>query len=179
MESDDNFVRDFCDACYDGYLSKVQKAITSGRLTPEIADEGLSLATDQSHFEIVAALFDAGIKLSPSAVGPLPREHGLQDISIVRQFLDHRLGPNSGYKKGWPILGYVVYQTPAPLKLGPKEWRVSQARNRFFPDLACARELLSRGANPNLCNDNGEPILSMVILSARVADASLIKLFLE
>jgi hypothetical protein len=102
MESDDNFVRDFCDACYDGYLSKVQKAITSGRLTPEIADEGLSLATDQSHFEIVAALFNAGIKISPSAVGFLPGEHGLQDVNIVRQFLDHGLDPNSRYKKGWP-----------------------------------------------------------------------------
>jgi hypothetical protein len=110
MESDDNFVRDFCDACYDGYLSKVQKAIASGRLTPpEIAEEGLSLATDQSHFEIVAALFDGGIKLSPSAVGFLPGEHGHQDVNIVRQFLDHGLDPNSRYKKGWPILGYAIH----------------------------------------------------------------------
>ncbi|KAL3492447.1 ankyrin repeat-containing domain protein [Aspergillus germanicus] len=154
MESDDDFARGFCDACYDGELSKVQKAIASGRLTAEVADEGLSLATDQSHFEIVAVLLDAGTKLSLSAVGFLPGEHGHQDVNIVRQFLDHGLDPNSRYKKGWPILG-------------------------FFPDLACARELLSRGADPNLCNDNGEPILCMVISSAEVADASLVELFLE
>ncbi|KAL2802191.1 hypothetical protein BJX63DRAFT_426239 [Aspergillus granulosus] len=134
MQLDDDFVRDFCDACYDGQLSKVQEAINSGRLTAEVADDGLGLATDQSDVEIVAALFDAGTKLSTSAVAFLPGEHGHQDVNIVRQFLDHGLDPNSRYKKGRPILG-------------------------VFPDLACARELLSRGADPNLCNDNGEPIL--------------------
>ncbi|KAL2801818.1 ankyrin repeat-containing domain protein [Aspergillus granulosus] len=139
MESDDDFARGFVDACYDGQLAKVQEAIASGRLNAEVADEGLSLATDQSHSEIVAALLDAGTKLSPSAVDYLPGEHGHQDVNIVRQFLDHGLDPNSRYKKGWPILG-------------------------FFPDLACARELLSRGADPNL---------------AAVADASSVELFLD
>jgi hypothetical protein len=116
MESDNDSARGFCDACYDGELSKVQKAIASGRLTAEVADEGLSLATDQSHFEIVAALLDAGTKLSPSSVGFLPGEHGHQDVNIVRQFLDHGLDPNSRYKKGWPILGYVsgVQNPPKP-----------------------------------------------------------------
>ncbi|KAL2837499.1 ankyrin repeat-containing domain protein [Aspergillus pseudoustus] len=153
MGSDDDFAHGFVDACYDGQLAKVQEAIASGRLNAEVADEGLSLATDQSHSEIVAALLDAGTKLSPSAVDYLPVEHGHQGVNIVRQFLDHGLDPNSRYKKGWPILG-------------------------FFPDLACARELLSRGADPNLRNDNGEPILGMVISSAAVADASLLELFL-
>jgi hypothetical protein len=37
MESDDHFARDFCNACYDGQLSKVQEGIAS---------EGLSLATE-------------------------------------------------------------------------------------------------------------------------------------
>jgi hypothetical protein len=108
MESDDDFARGFVDACYDGQLAKVQEAIASGRLNAEVADEGLSLATDQSHSEIVAALLDAGTKLSPSAVDYLPGEHGHQDVNIVRQFLDHGLDPNSRYKKGWPILGYVA-----------------------------------------------------------------------
>ncbi|KAL3465578.1 ankyrin repeat-containing domain protein [Aspergillus heterothallicus] len=154
MQSDDDFVRDFHHACMNGELSKVEEAIASGRLTAKSADMGLGLATHRSHPEIVAALFDAGAKLSPFVKGFLPGEHLHQDAGIVRQFLDHGLDPNSRYKKGWPILG-------------------------FFKDLACARELLSRGADPNLCNDSGEPILGMVIKSVKEEDASLIELYLE
>jgi hypothetical protein len=64
----------------------------------------------------------------------------------------------------------------------PQNWRrtsISQAQKSFFLDLACARELLSRGADPNLCSDNGEPILGMVISSAELADAFLFELFLD
>jgi hypothetical protein len=105
MQSDDAFARAFHKACMGGQLSKVEEAIASGQLTAKSADMRQGLATHTSH---AAAPFDSGAKPSPFVEGFLPGEHMLQDVSIIRQFQDHGLDPNSRYKKGWPMLGYVI-----------------------------------------------------------------------
>lgn len=59
------------DACIDGDLLKVQKALASGKLSAEDLDTGLSLATSNAHPDIVAAFFHAGVPISSSAVNGL------------------------------------------------------------------------------------------------------------
>lgn len=60
----DSFAEEFLDACYDGELSKVQESLATRRPSAENLDEGLANATRQRHTQIVAALFDAGARLS-------------------------------------------------------------------------------------------------------------------
>ncbi|RHZ62282.1 uncharacterized protein CDV56_103761 [Aspergillus thermomutatus] len=72
MESDDAFLDAFLDACFAGELLKTQEALASGRLTADDLNEGLALATQMAHPEVVAALFDAGASVSTWTVDALP-----------------------------------------------------------------------------------------------------------
>jgi hypothetical protein len=108
MEPIDAFIDAFRDACWDGELSKVQEAIATGRLTTENLDKGLKLATRRSYPDIVAALFDAGARVSAWTVGALPGKDLQQHASIVCLFLDHGLDPNMGGPMDEPLLPYVL-----------------------------------------------------------------------
>lgn len=101
---DDSFVEAFLDACYDGELSKVQQALATGRLSTGNLDEGLADATGEAHTEIVAALFDAGARITTSAIDSLPGAKMVQDVHIVRLFFDHGLEPNATQTSGEPVL---------------------------------------------------------------------------
>lgn len=104
MEPDDAFL----DACFAGELLKTQEAIVSGRLTAEDLNEGLALATQMAHPDIVAALFDAGASVSALTMDALPAGSGVQQHpSVIRHFLNHGLDPNSRLSNGEPLLSYV------------------------------------------------------------------------
>ena len=100
----DSFAEEFLDACYDGELSKVQKALATRRISAEDLEGRLANATEQTHTEIVAALFDAGVGLSTSAIDSLPGANMMQDVGIFRLYLDHGLDPNAIASSGEPIL---------------------------------------------------------------------------
>ncbi|GFF29350.1 ankyrin repeat and KH domain-containing protein mask [Aspergillus udagawae] len=154
MEPDDAFVDAFLSTCFAGELPKTQEALASGRLTANDLNEGLALATQMAHPEVVAALFDAGASVSPWTVGALPGEDEVpQHPSVVRHFLDHGLDPNSRCSNGEPLLS-------------------------LLHNPACARELLLRGADPNLTNPRGITPLVRAIVSTHEADTSLPELLL-
>lgn len=48
----------------------------------------------------------------------------------------------------------------------------------MFPNPECARELLSRGADPNLCGPRGINPLARAIVSIHEEDTSLLELYL-
>ncbi|KAJ5771518.1 uncharacterized protein N7511_003569 [Penicillium nucicola] len=153
MEIEDtSFVEVFLDACYDGELLKVQEALATRRLSVENLDEGLANATGQTHTDIVAALFDAGAGISTSAIDSFPGADLMQDVGIVRLFLNHGLDPNATGSNGEPILA-------------------------FMADPVCTRELLSWGADPNGIGPSGIPIIVGAIISSD--DTSLIEVLLE
>lgn len=108
MEPIDAFMDAFLDACFDGELSKIHEAISIGRLTAEELDEGLELATHMAYPDIVAALFDAGARVSRRTVSSLPGKGLKQHPSVVRQFLDHGLDPNMAGPMDEPLLPYVL-----------------------------------------------------------------------
>ncbi|KAL4755734.1 uncharacterized protein BDW70DRAFT_146003 [Aspergillus foveolatus] len=151
MESNDTSRRELLDACYFNDLSKAQGAIATGRLTDEDLDEGLYFATLLARADIVAALFEAGARLTIRAADALPGRHHHQDPRIVRQFLDRGLDPNIRLSNGDPLM-----------ILNP----------------ACAAVLLSAGADPNLRGPRGIPPLARAIASARNPDTSLLELYL-
>ncbi|KAL4805130.1 ankyrin repeat-containing domain protein [Aspergillus unguis] len=153
MASNDTLKREFCNACYDGDLSKVREFIASGRLSLEILDQGLHLATLMSRVDIVPALFDAGARISARAIGALPGKNLRQDPRIIRHFLDRGLDPNAKLSSGEPLLPMVL--TPS-----------------------CAAILLSAGADPTICGPRGIPPLARVIVSTREPDSSLLELYL-
>ncbi|PYH76187.1 hypothetical protein BO82DRAFT_322425 [Aspergillus uvarum CBS 121591] len=114
-------------ACTNGDLQEVQRALASQQLSAERLDTGLRLATGAAHPHIVAALFNAGVPMTPGAVGSLcGREGGQQDPRVIRLFFDRGLKPKKcTTSRGEPLLRF------------------------FYSD--CARELLERGVDPNRC----------------------------
>ncbi|KAE8348481.1 ankyrin [Aspergillus coremiiformis] len=140
--------------CEAGDLPKTQEALATRQLTAEDLDKGLALATKEAHFDLVATLFDTGACVSDWAVASLPGRRGVQQHpSIVRQYLDHGLDANANYHNGIPIL--VKMRNPA-----------------------YARELLSRGANPNYSDPREVTPLHRAIHSSSEEAISLIGLLL-
>ncbi|KAL6230355.1 ankyrin repeat-containing domain protein [Aspergillus navahoensis] len=82
-----------------------------------------------------------------------------QHPSIVRHYLDHGLDPNAILSNGEPL---QLLELTA-----------------FFLNPACAREMLSRGADPNLCGPRGIPPLARAIVSTHEPDTSLLELLIE
>ncbi|GKZ74133.1 hypothetical protein AnigIFM50267_011374 [Aspergillus niger] len=124
--ANDSLSNNFQKACIDGNLQDVQRALTTGRLSAKNLDTGLRLATKQAHADIVAALFDAGVPMSPNAIGCLCGNDARQDPRVIRLYFDRGLKPsNCITSKGEPLL-------------------------RFY-SVDCARELLERGVDPNRC----------------------------
>ncbi|RAK76513.1 ankyrin repeat domain-containing protein [Aspergillus fijiensis CBS 313.89] len=114
-------------ACSNGDLQEVQRALASRQLTAERLDTELQLATGAAHPHIVAALFDAGVPMTPGAVGSLcGKDGGQQDPRVIRLFFDRGLKPKKcTTSRGEPLLRFL------------------------YSD--CARELLERGVDPNRC----------------------------
>ncbi|KAF5855562.1 hypothetical protein ETB97_008986 [Aspergillus alliaceus] len=153
MAPHDAFVEAFHNACFDGDLPKTQGALASGRLTVEDLDEGLNLATGEAHPDIVAALFDAGARVTADSVSFLTGKDGQQHPSVVCHYLDYGVDPNCNISNGEPLL-------------------------RFMKNTACARELLSRGADPNRCGPKGVTPLASALGSACEEDTYLFELLL-
>ncbi|PKX95166.1 uncharacterized protein P174DRAFT_419124 [Aspergillus novofumigatus IBT 16806] len=83
-----------------------------------------------------------------------PREDRRQHPSVIRHFLHHGLDPNTSLSSGEPLLSLLT-------------------------DPACARELLSRGADPNHSDPGGGvPPLIRAIVGTREEDTSLPELLL-
>ncbi|RAL15199.1 ankyrin repeat domain-containing protein [Aspergillus homomorphus CBS 101889] len=149
----DAFVDAFHDACFEGNLSETQKALASGRLSTEDLDEALNLASGEAHPDIVAALFDAGARVTANSVSFLTGKDGQQHPSIARCYLNHGLDPNSNVSNGEPLL-------------------------RFMRNTACVHALLSRGADPNRCGPKGGTPLACA-LEYVCEDTSLFGLLVE
>ncbi|ESZ90868.1 hypothetical protein SBOR_8737 [Sclerotinia borealis F-4128] len=113
---------------------------------------GTHSATENANSEIVAALFNAGALVSASTVEFLSGRP--QHPDVVHQFLEHGLDPNARLSSGEPLLSYLV-------------------------EPACARELLSRGADPNLCGPSGKSPLFRAIISSEEENTALFELLLE
>ncbi|XMA17506.1 hypothetical protein WAI453_010297 [Rhynchosporium graminicola] len=92
------------DACHAGDLPKTQVAINGGRLTVDDLNEGLALATsgaiEQVYAAIVSILVDAGACITTEAVTSLPGDSFRQQPSVIRQYLDNGLDPNSRLSNG-------------------------------------------------------------------------------
>ncbi|KAI2921825.1 hypothetical protein CBS147320_7646 [Aspergillus niger] len=124
--ADDALSYNFQKACIDGNLRAVQRALASGRLSAKDLDTGLRISTKEAHPDIVAALFEAGVPMSPNAIGCLCGNDAKQDPRVIRLYFDRGLKPSDCITtKGEPLL-------------------------RFY-SVDCARELLERGVDPNRC----------------------------
>lgn len=100
-------------ACSDGDLPNVQAALARGRLSAKTLDSGLSLATHEARLDIVTALFDAGIPMTPSAISSLPGKDGYQDPRMIRLYFARGLRPRQCVtNNGVPLLWYVLHPKP-------------------------------------------------------------------
>ncbi|KAJ6127215.1 hypothetical protein N7523_002827 [Penicillium sp. IBT 18751x] len=164
------FSKAFVHACHTGELSGVQDFLASGRLAAEDVDQGLGAATSQAHAEIVATLFDAGASVSDWAMRSLHGRSKL-DLPVIRLFLHHGLDTNAIKSSGELILRYILAFSVTIL--------VSRLTfdNSSMLDPICARELLSRGADPNRIGVRGVSLLTGAILASE--DTSLVELLLE
>ncbi|KAJ5293541.1 beta-lactamase-like protein [Penicillium atrosanguineum] len=170
LSPETDFSNAFVYACHTGELSRVQELLASGRVTAEDLDRGLGAATRQAQAEIVATLFDAGASVSDWAMGAL---HGMskQDLPVIRLFLDHGLDPNAMHSNGELILRYILAVPVTVLVL-----RLILDHSSML-DPTCARELLSRGADPNRVGVRGVSHLTGAIVASE--DTSLVELLLE
>ncbi|RAK76514.1 ankyrin repeat domain-containing protein [Aspergillus fijiensis CBS 313.89] len=157
MAPNNPFIDAFHDACFEGNLPQTQALLASGRLiSPTDLDEALNLATGEAHPDIVTALFAAGARVTRDSASFLTGKSGHQHPSIVRCYLDHGLDPNSVVSNGEPLL----------------------RESSFLKDPACARELLSRGADPNRRGPRGVTPLACA-LEYVCEDTSLFELLVE
>ncbi|RAH50968.1 ankyrin repeat domain-containing protein [Aspergillus brunneoviolaceus CBS 621.78] len=109
-------------ACSNGDLQDVQRALASGGLSADELDTGLQLATLEAHPHIVAALFDAGVPMTPGAVGSLcGKDGGQQDPRVIRLFFDRGLKPKKcTTPKGEPLLR-LFERGVDPNRCGPRK----------------------------------------------------------
>lgn len=98
----------FNDACINNDLPQIQKALTSGNLSPESLNTGLKFATLKGHPEIVAALFDAGIRMTPDNISSLCGRKRYRNPRVIRLYIDRGLRPKKCTTlRGEPLLRYV------------------------------------------------------------------------
>ncbi|GKZ25570.1 hypothetical protein AbraIFM66951_001342 [Aspergillus brasiliensis] len=118
--------RNFQQACTNGNTRGVRRALASGQLSARDLDLGLRHATSEAHLDIIIALLDIGVPMSPLAIGYLTGKRGRQDPRVIRLYFDRGLKPRKcTTSAGEPLLRF------------------------FYAD--CARELLERGVDPNRC----------------------------
>ncbi|GKZ35736.1 hypothetical protein AbraIFM66950_006489 [Aspergillus brasiliensis] len=146
------FIEEFCTACMEGDLPKVQKALASG-LPSRTLEQGLSHATLAAHPDVAAALFDAGAPMTASTISSLGGIDGEQHPDVVRHYLGHGLNPNCTTSNREPLLRFL--------------------------NAASARELLLRGADPNRCGPKKRAPLAAALASARPDDTSSFDLLVE
>ncbi|GIC93245.1 uncharacterized protein Aud_009727 [Aspergillus udagawae] len=152
--ADTAYINAFHVACSNGDLLKVREALASGRLSAEPLDTGLSLATQAAHLDIVAALFDAGVPITPDTVGSLCGKEGHQDPRVIRLYFDRGLKPRKCTTSfGEPLLRFL--------------------------NTACARELLERGVDPNRCGPKKTKPLASALNKAYKDNGALFDLLVE
>ncbi|KNG88400.1 hypothetical protein ANOM_004298 [Aspergillus nomiae NRRL 13137] len=152
--ADTAYINAFHVACSNGDLPKVREALASGRLSAEPLNNGLSLATQAAHLDIVTALFDAGVPITPGAVGSLCGKEDHQDPRIIRLYFDRGLKP----RKCTTSLGEPLLR---------------------FLNAACARELLERGVDPNRCGPKKTKPLASALEQAYKDNGALFDLLVE
>ncbi|KAH7360795.1 hypothetical protein BKA65DRAFT_192607 [Rhexocercosporidium sp. MPI-PUGE-AT-0058] len=145
----------FLDACWASEKAQIHEAIISGRLTQEHLNEALVPATgngfEPEYVDIVLALFAAGAYITQDAIDALHGENMQQDPAVVRLFFDHGLDPNATVTGGEPVF-------------------------RFFTDLSCAREFLSRGTDPSRC---GPSKMTPLYRALDIGEVDLAELLIE
>ncbi|GAT24867.1 hypothetical protein RIB2604_01806990 [Aspergillus luchuensis] len=183
----------FKNACYNGDLQAVQSALASGRLSAKDLDLGLRQANSEGHLDVIAALFDAGVPMSPLAIAYLIGDNGQQDPRVIRLYLDRGLKPQkcvdpnrSGPRKISPLasaLNKVCDDGGATFDLlveyGAKvdSSLLFYALSSSYDTALKARFLFSRGFDPLTAtsSDWGTPLH----IAARFADEEVIKLLLD
>ncbi|GKZ35734.1 hypothetical protein AbraIFM66950_006487 [Aspergillus brasiliensis] len=144
--TNDALINNFQKACIEGNLRGVLRALTGDKLSAEELDNGLRLATKEAHPDIVAALFDAGVPMSPNAIGCLCGHDARQDPRVIRLYFDHGLKSRDCITpRGEPLLRQAFSQLSF-ISIG----RLICGKYRFLT-ADCARELLERGVDPNRC----------------------------
>ncbi|KAE8150608.1 hypothetical protein BDV25DRAFT_139694 [Aspergillus avenaceus] len=153
---------EFKRACINGDLQEVQRALASGQLSADKLDTGLRLATRAAYPHIVAALFDAGVPMTPGAVGSLCGGEPLLRFlhsDYARELLERGVDPNRcGPRKVSPLvsaLGKAHEDGGAVFDL-LVEYGATLDSGLFFNALVWAtnsemktRFLLSKGLDPN------------------------------
>lgn len=102
MEPDKDPVQAFLKACATGNSSYVNEAISKGHLKRADLQEGLCCAVRETHSNIVAILFRAGVRAHPARDWLTGTQ--LKMPVIIRQFLNHGLDPNATLSNGEPFL---------------------------------------------------------------------------
>lgn len=105
----------FNDACINNDLPQIQKALTSGNLSPESLNTGLKFATLKGHPEIVAALFDAGIRMTPDNKSSLCGRKRYQNPRVIRLYINCSLSPKKCTTlRGEPLLRMLMTDLMSP-----------------------------------------------------------------
>lgn len=106
--ADTTYTDPFHDACINNDLPQVQEALASRQHSPESLSTGLEFATHEGHPEIVAALFDAGVPMTPSNISSLCGKKRYQNPRVIRLYINRGLKPKKcTTERGEPLLRYV------------------------------------------------------------------------
>ncbi|KAK0103179.1 hypothetical protein ONS95_014976 [Cadophora gregata] len=149
-DKDKNFCHTFWDACEAGNSSQVQEALASDQLTPKIRNEGFVAAVlagiNPGVVDVISALLAAGEPITPRVRDAVHGENFEQSPAVLRLLFDNGLDPNASQSRDFEPADSLVQTGGEPLL-------------NFINDPACAREFLSRGADPNITGPRGETAL--------------------
>ncbi|XMA17497.1 hypothetical protein WAI453_010288 [Rhynchosporium graminicola] len=178
LPADKEYGEAFIDACESGDLSQIHDAIASGRLIPYFRNEGLILSVAKGiqpgYVEVVAALLTSGASITPWVRNAVHGEDMQQDLAVIRLLLDHGLDPNATQSADFERPDCTTQTGGEPLLI-------------YINDPECAREFLSRGADPNAIGPRGKTALltlseiwgTPLHLAVFQANADIVKMLLD
>ncbi|CZT43391.1 uncharacterized protein RSE6_03423 [Rhynchosporium secalis] len=159
LPADKEYGEAFIDACESGDLSQIHDAIASGRLIPYYRNEGLILSVAKGiqpgYVEVVAALLTSGASITPWVRNAVHGEDMQQDPAVISLLLDHGSDPNATQS--------ADFERPDSTTPTGGELLLI-----YINDPECAREFLSRGADPNAIGPRGKTALLSALESANV-----------
>ncbi|CZT07653.1 uncharacterized protein RAG0_13027 [Rhynchosporium agropyri] len=165
LPADKEYGEAFIDACESGDLSQIHDAIASGWLIPYYRNEGLILSVDKGiqpgYVEVVAALLTSGASITPWVRNAGHGEDMQQDPAVISLLLDHGSDPNATQS--------ADFERPDSTTPTGGELLLI-----YINDPECAREFLSRGADPNAIGPRGKTALLSALESANVEVAEVL-----